>query len=351
MAMLAGACSLPGTGAATSPSPVAATSTPAGSPSSNPPPVNPLGVLFVSPLSGTYTVSLVGINGRVVASAQANRPADVSCANGAVADVPLPLSTSNTRVYFMDDKGVVRYLGANGDAGRATTVPAGTPTRRSSFAVSPDDQRIAVVVIDFTANGASTRLYVEDLNGGGNHHDTYTDSGAFTLWATGWHGTNNLVVAKVPVCSQGGGPFCCGPQEFHVVDPVTAVRRFTIGGPTCVIAGPPSPVGAVCETSTQANVVTWSGTTAGTFEIAGYTPAYISPEGQWVAIVSTSDPTTTVLPVKATVALVACGWIDNSHLLTGGDTQRQPRVADIVNGKIVPVPAQGDCAGRIPGGL
>jgi hypothetical protein len=312
---------------------------------------SPLGVL-ISPLtSANYTVSLVGIEGRVIASAQAATPAAVTCANAAAGVVPIPVSTSNSRAYFMDVQGFVYYLAANGDAGRATKVPIG-PARRSSFAVSPDDQRIAVVVIDFTPNGATTRLYVEDLNGGGHHLDIFADSGAYTLWATGWHGTNNLVVAKVPSCMpQTGGPFCCGPQEFHVVDPGTAIRKFTIGGPNCVIAGPPSAAGAVCETAAQANLLTWTATAGGTFEIAGYTPAYVSPDGQVVAIVSTSDPTTTLFPSKAIVALVACGWIDNSHLITGGDTQHQPRVADVVSGKIVPVPAQGDCAGRIPGGL
>jgi len=329
---------------------------PSGSP--GPAPVgNPLGVL-VSALStspsqrtSTYTVSLVGIDGRVVASAPATTPTAVSCANAAAGNAPSPISTSNTRAYYMDAEGVVRFLASNGDAGRATTVPIG-PARRSSFAVSPDDQRIAVVVIDFTANGATTKLYVEDLNGGGHHFDTFTDSGAYTLWATGWHGTNNLVVAKVPSCVlQSGGTLCCGPQEFHVVDPATAVRRFTVGGPTCVIAGPPSAAGAVCETTTQANVLTWLGTTVSSYEITGYTPAYLSPDGQRVAIVSTSDPTTNLFPIKATLAVIACGWIDNFHLFSGGDTLHQPRVADITTGKIVPVPAQGDCAGRIPGGL
>jgi hypothetical protein len=303
-------------------------------------------------LSGIYTVSLVGIDGRVVASAQANRPTDVSCASGAVAIVPIPLSTSNTRVYFLDDKGVVRFVSANGDQGRATTVPVGTPTRRTSFAVSPDDQRIAVVVIDFTANGAATSLYVEDLNGGGNHRDIFADSGAFTLWATGWHGAGNLVVAKVPACSTGvGGPFCCGPQEFHVVDPGTAVRRFTVGSPTCLIAGPPSPAGAVCETTTQANVLNWTAAAGSSFDVPINTPAYLSPDGQQVAIISTSDPTTTLFPSKATIAVVACGWIDNSHLLTGGDDQHPARVADVSSGKVVSVAAVGDCAGRLPGGL
>src|SRR2546429_204782 len=141
-------------------------------------------------------------------------------------------------------------LAASGDSGRATTVPAGTASRRSMFAVSPDDQRIAVIVDDFNSTGASTKLYVEDLDGGGNHLDLFSQTGARTLWPVGWHGTNNLVVAVVASGTQGGGPFCCGPQELHV-----------------------------------------------------------------------------------------------------GDPQHQPRVGNVTNGSMVPVAAQGDCAGRLPGSL
>jgi hypothetical protein len=316
--------------------------------------------VLVSPLNTTsYTVSLVGIDGRVVASQQASTPGTVSCANAAAAVVPMPVSTSNTRVYFMDAQGVVRFLAPNGDTGRATTVPIGA-SQRSMFAVSPDDQRIAVIVDDFTSSGATTRLYVEDLNGGGNHVDTFSESGAYTLWPTGWHGTNNLVVAKVPACTQGGGPFCCGPQELHVVDPKTAVRRFTIGGSTCVLAGPPSPIGAVCEDTTAfgwANVLDWTGATTRTYQLfKGSSPAYISPNGSYVAFVFGSDtevnhgndPGSRIL-----AGMPACGWIDETHVLIGdapGQAQ-QASVADVTTGNATPVSAQGDCAGRIPGGL
>ena len=102
-----------------------------------------------------YTVALVGIDGTVVATAQDNSPSEVICGDGVGAVVPLPVSTSNTRVYFMDHLGVVRFLAPNGDTGRATTVPFGQ-TRRSMFAVSPDDKRIAVVVADFTPGKSST---------------------------------------------------------------------------------------------------------------------------------------------------------------------------------------------------
>ncbi|HSP09693.1 MAG TPA: hypothetical protein VLU92_08885 [Candidatus Dormibacteraeota bacterium] len=307
------------------------------------------GVLVGQQNGATYTVSLIGIDGKVVASAQASTPAAVTCANAAAGVVAPPVSTSNSRLYFMDGQGVVRFLSPNGDTGRATSVPIGA-ARRSMFTVSPDDRRIAVVVDDFNSTGAATRLYVEELNGGGNHVDLFSESGAYTLWPIGWHGVNNLVVAKVPACTQGGGPGCCGPQELHVIDPATAVRRFTIGGAACVVAGAPSPAGAVCDSSTQGNVLTWTATTTSSFPLQSYTPAYLSPDGKLVAIASYTAPTV-LYPSNVAVSLEACGWIDDTHLMSGGDVQHQPSVGNITTGQVVPVAAQGDCGGRIPGGL
>jgi hypothetical protein len=309
--------------------------------------------VLLSPLNGAnYTVSLVGIDGRVVASQVASTPGTVTCGGTAAADVPPPLSTSNTRVYFMDALGVVRYLGPNGDAGTTITLPIG-PARRSLFAVSPDDALMAVVVVDFAQGGATTNLYMYQLQPGGSKPLLFQQSGGYTLWPTGWHGTTSLVLAKVPSCTQGGGPFCCGPQEFHVVDPQTAVRRFTVGGATCVIAGPPSPAGAVCEDNSFAHlsVLDWTGATTHSYPISGATPAYLSPDGILVGIAAFGAPSTTLLPTNAAVTLSACAWIDNTHLLSGGDAQHQPSVGNITTGQVVPVAALGDCAGRIPGGL
>lgn len=312
------------------------------------------GVLYGSQSASPYSVSIVGVDGKVVASSDATTPPITSCANAAAAVVSPPLSMSNSRVYFMDAQGVVHYLAPSGETGRATTVPAPTGSRRSMFAVSPDDQRIAVIVDDFTSSGASTRLYVEDLNGGGNHLDLFSETGAFTLWPTGWHGTNNLVVAKSPSCTQGGGPFCCGPQELHVVDPATAARRFTIGSSSsCVIAGPPSPAGAVCENRpdfTSGAVLNWTDGTVRTLAFNGPAFSYLSPSGQMVAFVDNSGTSFTI-GAPSINGMFACTWIDDTHVLSGGDTQHQPRVAEVINSKIVPVAAQGDCAGRLPGGI
>src|SRR5713226_1748769 len=264
------------------PSSSAITSPLAFTPAASPAPLTgAFAVLVTPPSTDNYTVSIVDVNGKVVGSAQARSPTAVTCADAAGALVPLPVSTSDDRAYYMDAQGVVRFLTVQGETGRATTVPSGGGLR-SMFAVSPDDQRIAVIVSNFNSAGVAIKLYVEDLSGGGNHLDIFSSSGPTGLWPIGWHGTDNLVVAKMPACSQGGGPFCCGPIELHVVDPATALRRFTIGGPTCLIAGPPSAARAVCEdtTFTRASVVNWNGVTLRTCPVAGPQTAYISPDGR-----------------------------------------------------------------------
>ncbi len=310
--------------------------------------------MLISPLSSaSYTVSLVGIDGRVVASQVASTPGTVTCAGQAAGVVPPPVSTSDSRVYFMDALGVVRYLAPDGDAGQVITLPIG-PARRSLFAVSPDDALMAVVVIDFVAGGANTSLYMYQLQPGGAQLLLFRQTGSYILWPTGWHGTTNLVLAKVPSCTQGGGPLCCGPQEFHVVDPKTAVRRFTVGGAACVISGPPSPAGAVCEDTTayaQANVLDWTGATVHSYPVTGPTPAYLSAR---------REPAGGSLEYRAHdfVDPDECGpqpervRLDRQHARSlGGDAQHQPSVGDVTDGQIVPVAALGDCAGRIPGGL
>jgi hypothetical protein len=63
------------------------------------------------------------------------------------------------------------------------------------------------------------------------------------------------------------------------------------------------------------------------------------------------DNQTTFAGAKQTLDLVACGWIDSTHVIAGGDTQSQARVGEVTTGNISPIAAQGGCAGRIPGGL
>jgi len=221
------------------------------------------------------------------------------------------------------------------------------------IAVSPDDRRIAVVVATFTATGASTRLYVEDLSGGGHHVDLFTQSGTTTLWPIGWRGTTSLVLGKINACVQAGGPLCCVPLELHVVDPATATRRFTMGGSACHLAGDPTPAGVVCldtATFTRASLVDWTAITRRSVATTGPELAYLSPDGAHIALVDNSG-TTIAETHKSMTGLFTCGWIDDTHVLSGGDGQLQPRIANVMDGTTIPVPAQGICAGRLPGGL
>ncbi len=297
----------------------------------------------------TYTVSLIGTDGSVVASATPSSPTAVTCGDASQGDVPIPVSTSNTRAYFLDAQGNVRFLTPNGETGIATKVPAGGNVR-SIFAVSPDDQRIAVVKDTFNSSGATTVLYVENLNGGGNHVQIFSETGLATLWPLGWH-AGALVVAKVSSCA-GDGPLPSGSIELHVINPATAARIATVGGPGCTVGLPPTPAGALCENGTfsKLNVLDWSGATRNSLTIQGPTLAVLSPDGTEVAIV-VDGQTTTFAGAKQTLDMVACGWIDGSHVIAGGDAESQPRVGDVTSGNIVPIAAQGACAGRIPGGL
>ncbi len=323
---------------------------PASSPSAPALPIAFYGVLVALSGTGTYAVSLVDNTGKVVASATPSSPTPVTCGGSAAAVLPLPVSTSNTRLYFLDQQGNVNFLSPNGVTGIATHVPT-SDLIRSMFSVSPDDSRIAVVENTYSTGGATTVLYVEDLNGGTNHVKLFSETGAYTLWPIGWHGSDNLVVAKVPSCTQGGGPTCCGPQELHVVDPTTAGRKFTLGGTACIPVGSATPAGALCENSafSQVHVLSWTGATVQTFAIQGPTPAYLSPDGTRVALVVNNA--TTLAGAKQALDMVACGWVDNSHVLAGGDAQQQPRIGDVTTGNIAPVSAQGACGGVIPGGL
>jgi hypothetical protein len=320
------------------------------SPTTSPPAVTgSFGVLATRPTTGQYTVTVIGVDGKVAASKVVNGPPQVSCP-GAGAVVSLPVSTSDSGVYYQEAGGGVTFMSPTGAVRQAASVPAGTGSRRSMFAVSPDDKRIAVVVADFNSSGAATRLYVEDL-GGGNHVEIYSESGARTLWPIGWHGNGNLALGVVPSCTQGGGPFCCGVQEIHVVDPATANRRFILGAiNSCTIAGTPSLAGVVCEAPPQATALSWTDTVLHSYSIPGPVSAYLSPSGASVAFVDNIGTTFTG-GGSAMAGMFTCLWIDETHVLAGGDVQQQARLGNLADGTIVPVAAQGECAGRIPGGL
>ena len=315
---------------------------PVASPSPSPAPSSY--VVVATPSTGaTYTVNLLDAGGNLKGSATAKGwNGSLTCAGVATALLPPPISTSNSKVYFEDSAGVVSFLSPDGTTGKATTVPVGE-SRRSFFSVSPDDKRIAVVVSDFGANKASIRVYVENLTGGGNRVQIFTGSGATSLWPVGWH-AGSLVLAKVPACIEGSAFGCCGPTELHVVNPANGVRRFTIGGSTCIVSGPSTPSGTPCLTSSNvARVLDWAGVTTRTVQLPFKRLTYLSPDGQHLAY--QTDGGTVVGGQTGPLQMGVCGWIDNTHIVDSG------HIGDITTGSVTQITTAADCAGRIPGGL
>lgn len=304
---------------------------------------------------------MVGPNGTIGAHATVAAPTLQSCGDGAGAVLQPPVSASADKVFYRDGDTKIRYLTAAGQTGDATTVP-GSATLISFFSVSPDDQRIAVLVEDMSAASTiSLRLYVEDLSGGGHHADIYsttTPNGKLgtTLWPMGWH-QGLLVLAVVTACTFE--PAGLSPSEWHVSDAVTANRKVTIGG-SCILSYWPSPAGVACVdngSSLQATVYDWNGKVTASIPIA--TSDYqsgVSPSGGRVFFatgqgIGAPAPATRVFTVGAgqtggTVAgHAACLFIDEDHLLA-----RDAMIA-IPSGAVTPLPASGVCAGHYPGGL
>src|SRR2546421_923371 len=87
------------------------------------------------------TISIIGIDGRTVASVTAHKRAVPGVQIGNIA-------TSATRVYYLDGDADVRFLKPDGTSGTATRIRLG-PHQTAAIAVTPDDRRIAVSILDF----------------------------------------------------------------------------------------------------------------------------------------------------------------------------------------------------------
>jgi len=268
-----------------------------------------------------------------------------------------PVSATNDKVFFRDGDTRIRFLTPSGQTGDVTTVPGGQNSV-SFFSVSPDDQRIAVLVEDLS--GSTTiglQLYVEDLIGAGHHSVIYTTSvpmgkGGTTLWPLGWH-DGSLALAAVTPCTY---EFVPNATAWHVVDATTALRQATVGTTTCLPGWWPSPGGLACVdyTTSQVSVYDWLGHLKST--LTGYTgsPA-LSPTGQLVSLaegggLGIQPPVTIALPAGGGIPQIiqgtmACLWIDDSAMLAPGAVIEYP------SGDIVTEMSGTVCAGRFPGGL
>jgi len=333
------------------------------------------------PLFGAYGILIVGggrqldlilANGADVAQAPIAAPSVKYCssANDAAMLAP-PVSTTRNHVYFRDGDTKIRRMNLT-SVEDVTTVPGG-PTQVSFFSVSPDDQRIAVVMEDISSvTTISLQLYVEDLVGHGHHSDIYTTTQpkgktGTTLWPMGWH-NGALVLAVVAACTFE--PAGLTPSSWHVSSATTAVRIATINSNNCTLSLWPSPAGVGCisYSSGATTLYDWSGkVTAATgpgSTGSGYTQTGLSPAGNSIFF---ATGTGIGAPARATGIVqlgpgpyatiqghTACGWIDEDHLLATDGVIQFPAETPgnmQVTATFSPVVNSGVCVGRFPGGL
>jgi hypothetical protein len=313
----------------------------------------PLGIVvkdFLVEGGATYTVSLVGLDGRVDATAtgaKRSRPAGIY--------VQMPnVSASDSRVYYLDGDSKVMFLRPDGTTGPATTIPVDSNST-AVFAVSPDDTRIAVAIITFPFP-AKTRIYVENLTDGGNHIELFS-SGTVIEWPVGWHQGHLVIGLGINVQPQNAyeGFVYAGPG-YHVADPATGTRISTV----CdgyEASGPPVPAGTVCVNYPKFEVSDWSGATrpAPSGACGG---GALSPDGAEIASCQSGgvalvarNGTTITTPYYAT----DLGWMDATHvvihLVTHLDADSSLSVLDIHSMAVTPFQTHGFFAGVIPGGL
>jgi hypothetical protein len=382
IAFLVAACSQPAAAVATptpSSSPLATPTAPSPTPSTaaaspTPTPTPALRGVYALVIKDflakpTYTLSIVAADGHVAASTIAR--------NRTVPYVQVGnVSTSASTVYYLDGDSDIRFLRPDRSTGLVTHVTLRSK-QVAAFAVSPDDLRIAVSVLDYTRYPVSTRLYVEDLHGATNHVQLFYSSNVME-WPVGWH-AGRLVMAlginSPPQNSIDGFEPAFG---YHIVNAQTGARLLSL----CTgkeSYQPESPAGAICIDLQAGSTTSWDGrsralpfarkpdATSGVCSLIGP----LSPTGVIATnIISSSQggcgggpgiflvtPSGGIGTRPVTSNTNADGWIDSTHLVVDSSaytTNSSTPVLSIVNvstGALARIQASGSFVAVLPGTL
>jgi hypothetical protein len=358
------------------------------------PAVAPLIVVTSQADQAHYTISLVGADGRTVAnstaaygdqkpvpfpgSAAAGSPSGMAPAPqfiayqehpsfpnaGVCCDAELPtISISNTRVYFPDGPTAVRYLGRDGSSGLATSLRNPTAKTRAVFSVSPDDQRIAIAVFDWSNPGPLiSTVTVQDLQGGGHSVEVELEAKPPLYgWPVGWH-AGNLVLARMPAF--GGAPNPNAANAYQLINPVTLEALAYLGGMTCPVVGPLSHAGTACVAARCHCIVAadWSSQQNPTYTYADQNElnwAALSPSGHAVIFSESYGPTAGLgiwrdgsVTFKQKYSSGRSQWLDETHALIAceGSTSCYT-IEDLTGGTSLRVMLPGSIVGVLPGGL
>ncbi|HEX9560798.1 MAG TPA: hypothetical protein VGA76_06145 [Candidatus Dormibacteraeota bacterium] len=311
----------------------------------------PLGVIvkdFIIDGGATYSISLVGLDGHVAATAVGHKR---SQPGGVLVQMP-NISPSNSTLYYLDGDSSVMFLRPDGTSGAATTISVDSKSA-AVFSVSPDDSRIAVAVITYPYP-ARTRLYVEDLTGGGHHIDLFSSSSVLE-WPVGWHQGHLVIAVGMNTAPQNAWDgFIYAMSGYHVADASTGTRLATICDGS-IAYDPPVSAGTVCGSSPNYVVSDWSGTTRPAPADDGCVGGALSPDGLIIADCQGSPRVVTFVVGDGTriatqYSGMPMGWIDSTHVVLKADNS-DLSIVDARAFTTTPCQAQGFFGGTIPGAL
>ena len=306
--------------------------------------------------ASTYTVSVVSILGTVVTTVHPiKRPQ-----HDTWLDLPL-VSTTERSLYFLDAGSSIVQLPPDGSAPPKVGDLPVAAGQEVTFAVSPDDTRIAVGVLDFNRTPVHVSLYVGpfpalDLT-------KIFESDSDYVWPVAWHG--GLVVlahAYGPTVAEAlkAAPARDNPYwavSYHVVDPATANRVVLMG--SCTASGPLGPAGTACiqggTLDWHGNVMEWSTRDWGSISAAGS----LSPDGSMVAAADPDHPDrldfwrpggSIATWVEGPASSEWAGWIDGTHVVVSATSRYPVRIVTLSTGPSPAafVDATGFYAARLP---
>lgn len=301
-------------------------------------------------VSGGPWVGLATMDGRVVAEA------NTGLMESWYSDIP-EVSISRTRLYYLTtDDSSVHYLQPDGGTGIATKIAFGADDA-ALFAVSPDDIRIAVSVLNYAPGRTSylgMRLYVEDLQGGGHHVDIFSSTTAVEF-PIGWVNGRLIVAVSNWIGSHAGSfvnPYAA--TAYHIADATNGDRVASLCDNTIGPVGWIEPVGTMCSRpSGGPSFLRWDGSA---FAAPAATPnsyqlwqVALSPDANHIALagdrVRIMGGVDDLLPVAAWNVF---GWPDANHIVYQQPASLHLSVFDLQSRATVDVARGSTYLGTLP---
>ena len=300
-----------------------------------------LGALLARPAGtpaeeGSYYVSVIGDDGRVVASVKAREPSA-----GAGSFLP-KVSATPRGVYYLDGDAQVKLLRLDGTSTTVRLVP-GSRSDRVIFAISPDDEWIAFSVISYGPTDPTCTVscgpswtwksYVERLTVPSDRVElaaALRELNFAFAYPVGWRRGMVVLADGYPWIQNAGyvNPYAAR-ERYALVDPKADRVTQRIGRPAgeCTSTGPLVPAGTACLGSRSVSYWTWDGTLqtlvadgAVLYDVTQYMyPAALSPNGRFVAVALATSGRIVLPPSPARlpddVIGSPIGWLDDTHLV------------------------------------